>query len=67
VALVNEDHVEEFRRDGLAIDDRERLLGMAGVVFAVNRRMFLRLGVQRGFALEDGVEALNRRDDNLAR
>ena len=63
VTLVDEDDVEELRRDRLAVDDRQRLPRHSLIV---ERRVLLQVRVEIRLALQDRVEALDRRDDDLA-
>jgi hypothetical protein len=57
VALVDEDDIEELRRDGRVVDDRQRLFRFRA---GVNLRMLFRLRIQIGLAFQNRIEALDR-------
>ena len=60
VALIDDDEVERLDGDVLVVDDRQRLLDQAGR--QLEQRLLVGLLVELFLALEDRVEALDRRD-----
>jgi hypothetical protein len=65
VALVDHDEVERLDRDALVEDDRHGLLDEGRL--RLESRMLLVGLVELLVAFEDGIEALDGRDDHLAR
>ena len=64
VALVDHDEVERLHRDFRSVLDRDGLA--AGRTTGLEERLLLVGGIVLGLALQDRVEALDGRDDDLA-
>ena len=65
VALIDDDEVERLDGDSLVVDDRQRLLDQAGR--QLEQRLLFVVLLELLLALENRVEALDRRDEDLAR
>src|SRR6266478_6966852 len=65
MAFVDEDDVEELRRDRLVVGDRKRLAQRGQILDEL--RLFFTGGVELGLTLEHRVETLDGRDYDLGR
>jgi hypothetical protein len=65
VALVDDGEIEGLDGDALVVDDGQRFLGETRL--ELEERLFLGGFLELLFALEDRIEALDGRDDDLAR
>ena len=65
VALIDDDEIEGLDGDARVVDDRQRLLDQAGR--QLEQRLLVGRLVELFLALEHRVQALDRRDHDLAR